>query len=83
MSGLHVGGVFTVTLKGLLNIIKGKVMNKLYLAVAFLVGNFVYQYFGVEPNYAAAIERSYFQVMAMLFIVWAPDFINEGVSNER
>ena len=36
MSGQHVGGVFTVTLKGLLNIIKGKVMteNKL-AAIAF------------------------------------------------
>lgn len=53
-------------------------MNKLMLAIGFLIGNFVWQYFGAAPNYELAMERTYFQAIAMIFIVWAPAFLNKG-----
>ena len=37
--------------------------------VGMVFGNFSYQMFSVDPNYATAIERSYFQVIAVLVCI--------------
>jgi len=39
------------------------------LGLCFVSGNFVYEYISTYPSYEVAIERAYFQVIAMLFIV--------------
>jgi len=45
-------------------------MNTLIMAILFLFGNFVYQLLQVAPDYFVAIERSFFQALAMVFIVF-------------
>tara|TARA_R110002050_G_scaffold41286_2_gene100190 strand:- start:1466 stop:1639 length:174 start_codon:yes stop_codon:yes gene_type:complete len=46
--------------------------GKLTMGLIFLFGNFVYQYFQIEPNYLLAIDRSYFQLVAMIVISLYP-----------
>lgn len=53
-------------------------MTKLMLAIGFLIGNFVFQYLGGNPEYSIAAERAYFQAIAMAFIVWVPALLNRG-----
>lgn len=47
-------------------------MNKLRAGISFLIGNFVYQYFQVEPDYGYAVGISIYQAIAMLFITFQP-----------
>ena len=44
-------------------------MIKLIYCVAFISSNYMYQYFSDVPDYLVATERSYFQAVAMLYIV--------------
>jgi hypothetical protein len=37
------------------------------LALGLTVGNFAYQLFLAEPNFLVALERSYFQALAIFF----------------
>lgn len=36
----------------------------------FLSGNFVYPLFAKDPNWFVAIERAFFQAIAMVFVIW-------------
>ena len=38
--------------------------------VLFLVGNFIHPLFAKDPNWFVAIERTFFQAIAMAFIIW-------------
>ena len=44
-------------------------MNSLYIILALIIGNFVYQYSMGSPDYSVAIERSYFQFSAYLILL--------------
>lgn len=47
-------------------------MKELSLFVGFLAGNFLVQWWNLEPRYMVAVERSYFQGLA-LFTYWVLD----------
>ena len=47
-------------------------MNKFIVGLGLILGNFVYQYISGDYNYSVAIERSYFQGLAMLLICYLP-----------
>ena len=53
-------------------------MSKLAAAIAIMFGNFVFQYFELDADYMIAIERSYFQGIAMLALCWIPRPKSEG-----
>lgn len=50
-------------------------MSRLVMAAGLLSGNFIYQIMSTEPDYARAVELSFFQAHAMLFIIFYPKFI--------
>ena len=45
-------------------------MNALYIIIALIIGNFVYQFSMSMPNYSIAIERSYFQLATYLILLF-------------
>jgi hypothetical protein len=47
-------------------------IKKLRAGLFFCIGNFVYQYFQLEPDYAFALVISIYQATAMLFITFLP-----------
>lgn len=47
-------------------------MRRFIACVAFLSGNFVYQYFQIEPDYAFAVTISVYQAFAMFFVASYP-----------
>lgn len=47
-------------------------LNKFIMALSLLSGNYVYQYLMDYPDYAIAFDRSYYQAVAMIFIVFYP-----------
>ena len=50
-------------------------MGLMIACISFLIGNFVYQWMMEVPNYDQAIVRSWFQLFAMLFVVFYSRFL--------
>jgi len=50
-------------------------MQLTMLALSFISGNYVFQYFQDSPDYIEATNRSYFMGIAMLFIVLLPKLL--------
>ena len=46
-------------------------MNPLYIILGLTIGNFVYQFYMDKPDYHAAIDRSFFQLIAYLAFLLA------------
>lgn len=47
-------------------------LNKFIMALSLTSGNYAYQYLSDYPDYAIAFDRSYYQAVAMIFIVFYP-----------
>ena len=45
-------------------------MNGVHIILWLVVGNFVYQYFTDASDYSIAIERSYFQIVTYLVLLF-------------
>lgn len=50
-------------------------MYRLSAGISLILGNYVYKLLQDIPDYAKAAEISYYQAIAMLFIVWWPKII--------
>ncbi|MFT6988195.1 MAG: hypothetical protein ACJASL_000155 [Paraglaciecola sp.] len=47
-------------------------MSKFIVGLGWVLSNFAYQYISGDCDYSIAMERSYFQVVAMVAICYLP-----------
>jgi len=56
-----------------------KTADRIVIALVFLRGNFVYQWLQNTPDYAVAMDRTFWEAMGMVFIIFYPKLIEKGL----
>lgn len=48
-------------------------LTAFFVTIGLTVGNFVFQFLASEPNWMVALDRSFFQFLAIMVFMWLVD----------